>query len=306
MRELRSIAFEYRATTSTVLTEYNGRFHKRRHTNTTYCTQLQTLPITVGIVRQTNNKMPALRHAARPLILLFGDSITEQGFGMNGKVGWSSLLAADYSRRADVLNRGFFGYNSKHAVDLLPSLSLSSNSNPSGGNLLFCTVYFGANDATLPGSRQFISEDQFASNVAKVVTTIRSSRQSEAAAKTSTVMPIILMTPPPLDGEAWTNFKGMANRSNERHKLYGDLVKEVAQKHHCSLLDVWTLLQGDTSPEIHGKYLTDGLHLNELGNRKLCEGLTELIENEYPNLMPRLEGSEKGIPLEGKLWEELC
>ena len=98
------------------------------------------------------------------MILLFGDSLTEQGFGMNGKVGWASLLAADYSRRADVFNRGFFGYNSQHAIDLLPSLPLDKDI-----PCLFCTVYFGANDATTPGSRQYIEQEQFASNLSNIV-----------------------------------------------------------------------------------------------------------------------------------------
>jgi len=42
--------------------------------------------------------MVALR--IRPAIVLFGDSITQQGFGVEGKIGWASLLASDYSRRA--------------------------------------------------------------------------------------------------------------------------------------------------------------------------------------------------------------
>ena len=234
-----------------------------------------------------------LAKSSRRFILLFGDSITEQGFGMNGKVGWASLLAADYSRRADVLNRGFFGYNSQHALEhVLPSLPLD-------GNLLFCTIYFGANDATTPGSRQYIPEHQFTTNLNTMVTTIRSqSRQPK--------LPIILMVPPPLDREVWANFKGMDNRSNERHKLYGDSVKEVATQQQCGVLDVWTLLEGDQSVDMYGKYLTDGLHLNEMGNRKLYKGLHELLQKEYPNVMPQQDGGDQGVPLEGTLWDELC
>ncbi len=55
--------------------------------------------------------MSATSLKLRPAIVLFGDSITQQGFGLNGHVGWASLLANDYIRRADVLNRGFSGYN---------------------------------------------------------------------------------------------------------------------------------------------------------------------------------------------------
>jgi len=228
----------------------------------------------------------------RPSIILFGDSLTEQGFGVNGRTGWASLLSADYSRRADVLNRGYFGYNSKHAVGLLPSLKGVLE-----GDLLFCTVYFGANDATVPGSRQFIPEDQFAVNLSRIITTIRQANRQ---------VPIIIMTPPPLHEAAWTNFKGIANRTNEQHFQYGNVIKNVAEKSNCAVLDVWDLLQGQTSPDVYGNYLTDGLHLNEEGNRKLHRGLVDLIRKDYPDLSPRQSGSTTGVPLQGKAWDELC
>jgi len=122
-------------------------------------------------------------------------------------------------------------------------------------------------------------------------------------------LPIILMTPPPLDADAWRKFKGfeVSNRSNENHRTYGLEMKKVAQSHnHCACLDVWELLQGHTSADIYGKYLTDGLHLNEQGNRMLYQGLIELIKNEYPNLAPMQGGSNVGIPVDGKSWDELC
>ena len=56
----------------------------------------------------------SLSFRVRPSILLFGDSITEYGFGIEEvRFGWASLLSSLYSRRADVLNRGFSGYNTK-------------------------------------------------------------------------------------------------------------------------------------------------------------------------------------------------
>lgn len=258
--------------------------------------------------------------SSRPSILLFGDSLTEQGFGINGRVGWASLLSADYSRRADVFNRGYFGYNSKHAVDLLPSLKSLLE-----GDVLFCTVYFGANDATTPGSKQFIPEEQFATNLSTIITTIRYVVKKGLLQATEAIpicilslfyllrssqkdrkVPIIVMTPPPLHGEAWAKFKGMANRTNERHLRYGSIVKEVAKNCDCSVLDVWALLEGNTSSDIYGHYLTDGLHLNEKGNRKLYQGLKDLIRNEYPDIVPQCDGSITGIPLKGKRWDELC
>ena len=85
----------------------------------------------------------------RPSIILFGDSITEQAFGCFPDVnfGWASLLAADYSRRADVLGRGFSGYTSRHAVEMLPRVFPGPMQ---GEPCLFATVFFGANDSALP------------------------------------------------------------------------------------------------------------------------------------------------------------
>ena len=110
----------------------------------------------------------------RPAILLFGDSITEFGFGLNGKIGWASLLAAAYSRRADVLSRGFSGYNTKHALDVLPSI-LGNPSDESNAKmpLLFCTVFFGANDCSLPTARQHLKIEEFSTNIISIVSKIR-------------------------------------------------------------------------------------------------------------------------------------
>ncbi|GMN45898.1 hypothetical protein TIFTF001_015094 [Ficus carica] len=52
----------------------------------------------------------------RPEIVLFGDSLTEQSFRPGG---WGASLANTYSRKADVLVRGYGGYNTRWALFLL-------------------------------------------------------------------------------------------------------------------------------------------------------------------------------------------
>jgi isoamyl acetate esterase len=106
----------------------------------------------------------------RPSIVLFGDSITQQAFGVDGKIGWASLLAADYTRRADVINRGYSGYNTKMAIDLLPSIFPKATD---GSGILFCAIFFGANDATLLGERQHVPIEQYAKNLETIITAIR-------------------------------------------------------------------------------------------------------------------------------------
>jgi hypothetical protein len=43
----------------------------------------------------------------KPMFVLIGDSITEYGF--DAPHGWALQLSAKYSRRADIINRGFGG-----------------------------------------------------------------------------------------------------------------------------------------------------------------------------------------------------
>ena len=237
----------------------------------------------------------------RPSIILFGDSITEQGFGCRGadfppvQFGWASLLASDYSRRADVLSRGFAGYTSRHAVEMLPRVFTGSPSE----SCLFCTVFFGANDAALPGELQHVPVEEYGQNLVKIVHHIRSTFGS-------TDFPILLITPPPFDAKAWMSFKqtDTPGRDNEVAKTYGDKVKEVAAGlDMCSVVDTWSLLDGASDNK--SQYLSDGLHLNESGNLLVHKGIMHVLQRDYPEVMPLVEGGSVGVPLEEPLWREL-
>jgi len=90
-------------------------------------------------------------------------------------------------------------------------------------------------------------------------------------------------------------------------------VKSVASKlESCHLLDSFTLL-GGTDIATATSYLSDGLHLNGAGNRKLFEGLYSLLQTQLPQLAPMSYDdlaatyvNEDGIPMEEPLWTELC
>ncbi|PWA87998.1 SGNH hydrolase-type esterase superfamily protein [Artemisia annua] len=55
----------------------------------------------------------------RPSIVLFGDSITEQSFQYGG---WGASLTDTYSRKADIVIRGYSGYTTRWALLLLHHL----------------------------------------------------------------------------------------------------------------------------------------------------------------------------------------
>ena len=271
--------------------------------------------------------MVSLAVRIRPTIVLFGDSITQQGFGWTGATaGWASLLSRDYSRRADVLNRGFSGYNTRMALDLLPGIFPPAASGAAQGEILFVTVFFGANDAALPGERQHVPPDEYGKNLRSIVEHVRggpgrpapgAGDGGQADGGCSADVPVILFTPPPVDVDAWYAERGepadkerVNDRANDNAERYERVVKEVGRDTGCPVLDVFDLLGGNGPAEEFGRHLRDGLHLSESGNVLAYEGLMKLIGKELPHLLPMTDGQGKygqtGVPLEEKLWGELC
>lgn len=115
---------------------------------------------------------------------------------------------------------------------------------------------------------------------------------------------VILFTPPPVDEVAWAHFrKQEANRKNSVAREYGLRVHDVARQHDCAVLDTWELLDGNNSTN-YPQYLSDGLHLNEEGNRLIYEGLMDLLKSEYPSLAPKIGGQLHGIPFQEPSWQE--
>jgi len=80
----------------------------------------QNLKRTVYICHVTQaEQTPACTRREKTVrrIVLFGDSITEQSFGDGG---FGAALQHEYRRHTDVVLRGYSGYNTAHAVALLP------------------------------------------------------------------------------------------------------------------------------------------------------------------------------------------
>lgn len=135
------------------------------------------------------------------------------------------------------------------------------------------------------------------------------------SSSSSSHFPIILMTPPPIDEEAWASYRNIKvlDRTNENARLYGLKLKEISLHHeNCEVFDTWELLEGHSSREVRTKYLYDGLHLNQSGNRLIFDGLlNHMIRSKYPHLAPMDDndgdskhGTNGGVPIEGKLWTD--
>lgn len=159
---------------------------------------------------------------SRALFVLFGDSITQQGFscpaGEGGGAGWCARLADRYARTADVVLRGYSGYNTEWARSvLLPRVFKNRNDEKrkkKKRRASLVTIFFGANDASLPdrlAERQHVPLERFKANLKAL---IEASVDAAAAAASGegeegegeedeirTAL-VVVITPPPIDEDA--------------------------------------------------------------------------------------------------------
>eukprot|EP00871_Galdieria_phlegrea_P004981 jgi/Galph1/5484/GphlegSOOS_G4105.1 len=210
-----------------------------------------------------------------PILLFFGDSLTEfaNHISETEGVGWGSLLANVYSTKADIILRGYAGYNTRWALYLFPKILNAIDKS----SLKLIVIFLGANDCTVPESPQHVDLEEYASNIFKMITCIRSS--------TKELSSIMLVTPPPLVEEMWKEYCEQNNRQMfrkaERVKEYVDACKKVASLSHSPCLDLWTLIREQTDWQ---SYFVDGLHFNEKGNRFVFEKVKDTIAQTFPHL----------------------
>lgn len=199
----------------------------------------------------------------RPQIVLFGDSITEQSFRPGG---WGAALAYNYSRKADVVLRGYGGYNTRLALFLLHHIFPLGSTNPP----LVGTVFFGANDAALLGrtsEKQHVPVEEYKENLRRIVHHLKSCSPS---------MLVVLITPPPIDENGRREYARsiygektmkLPERTNEMTGIYAKQCLELAAELSLPSINLWSKMQGTDGWQT--KFLSDGLHLTKEGNEVL-------------------------------------
>ncbi|KAF8112571.1 hypothetical protein N665_0063s0057 [Sinapis alba] len=218
----------------------------------------------------------------RPQIVLFGDSITAQSFRSSG---WGSALADAYSRKADVVVRGYGGYNTRWALFLLHHIFPLGSLTPP----VATTIFFGANDAALKGrtsDRQHVPVEEYTDNVRKMVQHLK---------KCSPTMLIVLVTPPPIDkagrqsyAESIYGEKAMKEpeRTNETTGIYAQHCVALAEELGLRSINLWSKMQ--ETNDWQKKYLSDGLHLTPEGNKVVYEEVSRVFREAWlsPEEMP--------------------
>ncbi|KAI4253727.1 MAG: hypothetical protein LQ352_003525 [Teloschistes flavicans] len=160
-------------------------------------------------------------------------------------------------------------------------------------------VFFGANDACLPGSDsgQHIPLDIYRQNLIKIC-----QHPTVAAQKPR----LILVTPPPIDEyslEISDTAKGVAGkrRTAEHTKLYADACRQVGEDLGLVTLDLWSIfmeaagyvpgrpLPGSkkTTPNaVLTRLLSDGLHFTPEAYQILFQSTMSVIKQEWPDQDP--------------------
>lgn len=208
--------------------------------------------------------------ATRPKIVLLGDSLTQLCFE-----GWGAQLAHVYQRRADVLNRGYSGYNTTfylHHVALEPL-----------DEVCLVLIFFGANDAALPDQdpHHYVPLEEYARNLNALIHRVNTLYDNPR---------ILLIAPPPIHHEQRLQYQkqrykekatGVLERTLENTGKYAATCVEVAKECNIPYIDLYH----DMLQQAHwDTFFHDGLHFAPAGHVFVAERILETIRIKYPDI----------------------
>ncbi|GMG17554.1 unnamed protein product [Phytophthora fragariaefolia] len=227
--------------------------------------------------------------SARPVLLLTGDSFTEQGTYPNLQ-GWVALLGSRYTRSVDVITRGLSGYNTRWFLKyVMPALeheiSAKAYTSPS-----LITVSLGTNDAVLVNGsspEMHVPITDYKHNLAQIV------RRFQKAAPSAN---ILLITPPHIDDEARAKYassrndakRGLLDRSDAATRKYSMACVEVANALKVPVLDLYTHFSS-MPLATRNAMLVDGIHFNAAGYKVVDKQLRSKLQIDFPALVEPLE-----------------
>jgi len=147
-------------------------------------------------------------------------STTSQDGLLPAAPGWGDRLAGYFDRRVDVCNRGFSGYNTNGAFNILNDIDQKASC------IDLVVIWFGANDAADPELNPFnqhVPISEFESNLSLIISSFKTPN-------------IVLVTPPPIHPAKYKEFRrGM--RIPGRNCMT-ELPRELSNTHKpfCELL----------------------------------------------------------------------
>ncbi|KAL7253406.1 hypothetical protein ACSBR1_007859 [Camellia fascicularis] len=207
----------------------------------------------------------------RPQFVVFGSSIVQLCFS-NG--GWGAILADIYARKADILLRGYYGWNSRRAIQVLDKIfPKDAATQPS-----LVIVYFGGNDSMGPhssGLGPHVPLPEYIENMRKIALHLKS--------LSDTTRVIFLSCPPVNEAKVQENTSKSFSelvRTNELCRSYSEACVELCREMGVKVVDLWTAIQ--RRDDWSTACFTDGVHLSAEGSKVVvAEILKVLKESEW-------------------------
>ncbi|KAF5794961.1 putative SGNH hydrolase-type esterase domain, SGNH hydrolase superfamily [Helianthus annuus] len=202
----------------------------------------------------------------RPQIVLFGSSIVQLSFSNDG---WGAILADVYARKADIVLRGYNGWNSTRAVKVLDQIfPKDAASQPS-----LIIVYFGGNDSMEPhpsGLGPHVPLPEYIENMRKIATHLQG---------LSDTTRLIFLGCPPVDEvglrENTSSILREHVRTNELCRIYSEACIELCNEMGIKVIDLWTAFR---KQDDWLTYFTDGVHLSGSGSKIVAEEILKVLK----------------------------
>nr|GLL40321.1 GDSL esterase/lipase CPRD49 isoform X2 [Ipomoea trifida] len=203
----------------------------------------------------------------RPQFVLFGSSIVQLSFS-NG--GWGAILADVYARKADIVLRGYYGWNSRRAVQILDKVFPKD----AAVQPELVIAYFGGNDSMGPhssGLGPHVPLPEYIENMRKVALHLKS---------LSDTIRIIFLSSPPVNEakveETSSSYFSELVRTNDLCKKYSDACIDLCKELGVMVVDLFTSIQKREDWE--NTCFIDGVHLAEEGSKVVVEEILKVLK----------------------------
>ncbi|KAG5582803.1 hypothetical protein H5410_053430 [Solanum commersonii] len=199
----------------------------------------------------------------RPVFVLFGSSIVQLSYYFDG---WGAALTGFYARKADIFVRGYGGWTSRNALQVLSKVFPQNDKiQPS-----LVILYFGGNDSTDPDipNSPGVPIDEYVKNMEQIICHIKGLSQTTR---------LIMLTAPAVNEKQIIECYGSnLGRTNERGRIYSEAGIKLAQKLGLKYIDFWSALQEPS--DWMDTVFWDGLHLTKEGSAIVFDKITKEIK----------------------------
>ncbi|XP_051142450.1 GDSL esterase/lipase CPRD49 [Andrographis paniculata] len=203
----------------------------------------------------------------RPLFVLFGSSIVQLSFS-NG--GWGAILADIFARKADIVTRGYYGWNSRRAIEILDKVFPKDAAiQPS-----LVIVYFGGNDsmgAHSSGLGPHVPLPEFVENMRKIATHLKNLSDQTRI--------IFLSCPPVNEAKVQANTSAYFSelvRTNELCRIYSEACINLCHEMDIKVIDLYSAIQ--KRDDWANTCFTDGVHLAAEGSKVVVEEILKVLK----------------------------